>query len=233
MRHEGAGRGAAVERLEDRRLHLEEAPLVEEPTQVRDRSGADLEDPADLGMHREVRVALPVALLRIGERGVGRGAVVPHVALAAGERPERLGEQLERLHPDGDLAHLGAEQPSPHPDVIVEVEQLHQLVALTQRVPPEVDLDAPGDVLEMGERGLPLRAEGGDAPRHPDLGAGLAHPVVPGREGLGGGVAPVEAIRERRYAELLQLGALLPPRRLDVAALLGGAHAALPPNRLR
>ena len=57
--------------------------------------------------------------------------------------------------------------------------------------------------------------------------------VVVGGERLGGGVGPVEPEREGRYAELLQLGPLLAPCRLDVVALFGCAHAALPPNRFR
>ena len=69
-------RRAAVERLEDRGLHLEEVPLVEEPADPADRLRAEPEHLAHLGMHRQVGVALAVAHLGIGEAAEGDGAVI-------------------------------------------------------------------------------------------------------------------------------------------------------------
>ena len=88
---EGARRRAAVERLEHRRLDLEEAARVEEGAQRRAR--ARLREQRDLGAPRsfdeQVEVALAVARLDVRE-------AVPLL----GQRPQALGEQLERARVD-------------------------------------------------------------------------------------------------------------------------------------
>ena len=88
-------------------------------------------------------------------------------------------------------------------------------------------------VLDVGERGLALRAERHEPAGDGDRGAVLAHGVIVRRERLGGGVGAREAIGEGRDAHRLQGRALLPPRRLDVGRFSAAGHAALLPKRLR
>src|SRR5680860_1247906 len=61
MGDEGTRQGAAVERLQDRRLGLDEAVLVEPAAQLGDRLGADRKGPAALLVGEQVELALPVA----------------------------------------------------------------------------------------------------------------------------------------------------------------------------
>ena len=105
VRDERPRRRAAVERLEDRGLHLEEVPLVQEPADPADRLRAEPEHLAHLGVHRQVGVALPVAQLGIGEAAEGDGAVIGLPALSPRQRPQRLGQQRDRL----------GREPSPRP----------------------------------------------------------------------------------------------------------------------
>ena len=65
---------------------------------------------AHLGMHREVGVALAIALLRIREAGVPHRRAVDHLFLAERQRPQRLGEQLHLVDAHRDLAGARAEQ---------------------------------------------------------------------------------------------------------------------------
>ena len=229
------GRGAAVERLQDRRLDLEEAALVEEPANPSHRPGAEPEHLAHLRVHGEVGVALAVAHLRIGEPAEGLDAVLADLGLPARQRPERLGEQRQLGHPHGDLAGAGPEEPAPEPYVVVEVEELHQRPRLLQRIAAEIALDPAAGVLEMGEDGLPLRAKRGDPARHGHLRAVIPHGVVVGRQRLRGRVAPLVSVGERLDPQRRDGVALVAPRRLDVRALDVGrtGHAALPPYCFR
>ncbi len=67
VRRERPRVGAAVERLQRRRLDLDEAGAVELAAQGRDRARAQLELGAHLGVDQQVEVALAVARLDIGE----------------------------------------------------------------------------------------------------------------------------------------------------------------------
>ncbi len=230
---EGARRRPAVLGLQDGSLHLQEPALVQKAAQVRDRPRPHPEHLPDLGMDRQVGVALPVADLGIGQPAVGGDPALGDLRLPPGERPERLRQDLEALHPHRDLAHPGPEQPAPNAEVVVQVQELHQAVAVSQDVAAEVHLQPAGRVLQVGERGLALRAERDHPPGDRHLGPLLPHRVVVGGQRLGGRVAPVEPVGEGRHAQPLELRPLLAPRRLDVAPLVGRAHAALLPKRLR
>ena len=81
---ERARQGAAVERLQHRRLDLDEAALVEEAADGGDDARPLDEHLADLVVGDEVEVAAAVARLDVGE---------PVELL--GQRAQRLGEQLE------------------------------------------------------------------------------------------------------------------------------------------
>ena len=98
VRLEWPGDGAARDRLHHRRLDLQEAARVEEPPQRRDEPRAEQEDRADVGVHDEVHVTLPIAGLHVLE-------AVPLL----GQRPQRLREEAPRLDVDRELAGARAE----------------------------------------------------------------------------------------------------------------------------
>ncbi len=137
------------------------------------------------GVHEEVDVALAVA-----EFGVFEAVVL------VGQGEHGLGEEGEVRDVDGELAGAGAEEVAADADVVAEVEQLVEGEGvLADVVLADVDLEALAALLELGEAGLALNADGHDAAGDADLdggGRGIrvfgVHLVV-GRADLGDGVA--------------------------------------------
>ena len=84
VRDEGLGQGAAVQRLQHRRLHLDEAARVEEAADGGDDLRALEEHLARVVVGGQVEVPLAVARLDVGE---------PVVLL--GQRAQRLAEELQ------------------------------------------------------------------------------------------------------------------------------------------
>ena len=87
MRDERLGERAAVARLEDRSLDLDEPARVEVATDRRDELAADEEVAPRLLVDEEVEVALAIASLRLHDTVVG-----------VGQRPPDLGQKLELAH---------------------------------------------------------------------------------------------------------------------------------------
>ena len=92
VRHERAGERAAVTRLEDRGLDLDEALVVERAADRRDHPRAEHEVAARLLVHEQVEVAAPVALLDVGQavEGVGKRRPDPCEQLERVDRERRL-----------------------------------------------------------------------------------------------------------------------------------------------
>ena len=128
-----------------------------------------------------------------------------------GRRPQRLGEQRDVLERDRQLAGAGADDRAVGADQVAEVEvrQAAELL-LAEHVLPAEQLDAPGAVDEVEERGLALPAARGDAAGHADAHVGLTAglEVVVALARLRDRDDAVELVRERvdaRGADLLQL----------------------------
>ncbi len=120
---------------------------------------------------------------------------------------------------------------TPNADVVVEIEQLHQVPRRSQVIGPEVDLNPPAGVLEMTEHHLPLGSPGLDPAGNLHRRSLVAHVIPVGPQGFGCGVSPVESIGERLDAERLDGATLLPAMAFRLAQLPG--HAAWPPYRFR
>src|SRR6185437_4138920 len=148
---EGRGGRAAVEWLQYRRFHLEIATAIQEPADVAHHPRARPEHRPRLGVRREIRVPLSGAEFGIRELAVPDAL---RVLFAQRERPERFGEERQLLDAERDLAGLGREERAGHADDVAQVEQLDEVVTLTQEVRLEVELDLAGRVLEMRERRL-------------------------------------------------------------------------------
>src|SRR5439155_1181156 len=171
----------------------------------------------------EVGVALPGAQLGIRQLPVAHAL---RVLLAERQRAQRLREQREALHPQGDLPGLGPEQRARHTDHIAEVEQLHDLVLLgPDGVDLEVNLNLAGPVLEVSEGRLAHGAQQDEPPREAVDGRVRVAESLERRLDHAGAVEPVG---ERDDAALYELGERLPPRRLGEAG-----HVALFLNWLR
>jgi hypothetical protein len=202
---EGTRQRPAVEGLEDRRLDLEEAALVEPRADGLDHPGAKLEQLPRLRVRHQVELSAPVAGLDILE------AVV-----LVGRRAHRLGEQGPALYPQRELALLGLERHALDADDVPEVEP-HELIVLgvSQHVGAGVELDLSGAVAEVEEGRLAMTAPRGQPPGHPVADVGLLtrlEAFVAGAH-LGDLGALAERVRERvapALPQALQLRAPLP-----------------------
>ena len=82
-----------------------------------------------------------------------------------------LARKVMRLDMDGELAGAGAEEVAGDADVVAQVEQLVELKALlADSVEADVDLQAFAALLQLGEAGFALGADGHDAPGDCDYG---------------------------------------------------------------
>ena len=152
--NERAGRGSPVEGLEDRCLDLHEAVVVQKAPSPGDDACAGPEHFADVGVDRQVGVALAVACLAVGESGVGdsvAGTAV-HLHLPEREWAQRLAEESEFLRMDGDLPHARAKQAPFDADPVSQIQQVEEGVkVLPDHVALEVDLDPARVVLQVRE----------------------------------------------------------------------------------
>src|SRR5699024_2012303 len=107
---EGAGGGTAGDGVKHRSLHFHIAPVVQEVPDVADESGTNLKGAAHLGIDDQVHIPLTATGLHVGEA----------VELLR-QRQQGLGQQGDGVGLEGDLAPLGAEHVSLHPNDVANV----------------------------------------------------------------------------------------------------------------
>ena len=172
---ERAGRRPAGDRVQDRRLDLEVAAVLEEAAGERDQPAAQPEGGPGLLGDPQVDVALAVA-------GVGVGEAVPLV----GELAPGLGQQHPLLDADRQLAGPGGHHLPRDAHPVTQRERAVALVVGGDRGPGE-ELDLAGAVLQRVEGRLALAPAPHDAPGdrrlRPGLGAGLEAGVLLGQPG--------------------------------------------------
>jgi hypothetical protein len=158
---ERPGQGAAVQRLEDRRLDLDEAAVVQEPAHRGDDLGALDEDRARVVVGGEVQIPLAVPRLDAGEAVV----LLRHAA-------QRLAEELPRRDAETELTAAGAHDGALGADEVAQVDVLERRVPLfTERVELAEELDLAAHVFEDDEGELAVYAARHDAAGHAvDLG---------------------------------------------------------------
>ena len=143
--HERAGRRAPVERLQDGRLHLEEAVAVENPAHGGHDPRPGAKHLPHLRVDGEVGVTLAIPRLRVREAAVFHACSGPAVdfALAQRQRTQRLGKQRPGRDLHCHLAHACAEESAFHADPVAQIEQVQVLERLrSQEVLAEIHLDA-------------------------------------------------------------------------------------------
>ena len=187
---EGTGECATVERLQDRRLDLDEAVLVEEAADLGDRPGAGLEDAPALLVRHQVE-------LTPTEAGLGVLQAVDFV----GRRAQALREQPPVVDRQRQLtAAPGRHRRALDADDVADVEVDEQRVGLRpEQVLARVQLDLAAAVAEIDERVLTVSAPRRDPPRHPVARVGFGargQPLVLGPH-RGDVFAVGELVRER------------------------------------
>jgi hypothetical protein len=150
VRHERLGEGAAVARLEDRRLHLDEALGIEIAADRGHHPRAEEGVGARLVVDEQVEIALPVAGLHVLEP-------VERV----GQRLPVLCQQLERLDRERRLPAPGASRHARDADHVAEIE-----VDRTGFLLPDEQLDPPGPIDEVEEHELAHVAPSHHTPSH-------------------------------------------------------------------
>ena len=113
VRDERLGVGAARNRVEHRRLDLEEAVREHEAADRGDGLGADEEAVAGVLVHDEVDVALAVAHFGVDE-----------TLVLVGQRTDVLRHEAKLMGTDGEFAGLRAEERTLDGDDVAEVERL-------------------------------------------------------------------------------------------------------------
>src|SRR5690349_5435081 len=113
--------------------------------------------PSNFGMNSQIRVPLPVPLLRVGESRVPNDLSVYDFLLAVRQGAKRFGEHLHRVDPYGDFTSSRAEERTRHSDHVADVEKLQCRVALfAQVVFSKVELDASARVCEVRKGSLSM-----------------------------------------------------------------------------
>ena len=205
MGDERAGERAAVARLEDRRLHLDEPPLVERAADRRHDLRARDERLARLLVHQQVEVPLAVAELDVRQP-------VERVR----QRLRVAREELDALREHGRLA--AARLPGPADDA-EDVAQVHVELAGHRRVGDHLDPTRPVDEVEEDElpHPAPCHRATGDATRRPRVAA------VGQRLRLGpdcGDLVPIGEALRGRHRRIVR-----PPGRLPTPALRASSGA--------
>ena len=150
VRDERLGEGAAVERLEHRGLHLDEAAPVEELADGADDAGTLDEHFAGRIVDHEIEIAAAVPCLHVGE------AVV-----LLGHGTQRLGEKLPRGDAQRELAATRTHDGPLGADEVAEVDVLECGVPLlTESVELGEQLQLAAGVLEDHEGELAVHAAG-------------------------------------------------------------------------
>ena len=153
VRDERLRGGAALDGLQDGRLHLHVAVVLHVTAESADDRRALAEGLAHVVVHDEVHVALAVTGLLVGE-----------AVELLGQRAHCLGEQRQALRGDGELAALGAHDHTRHVDDIAQVQVLQQSpVLLAHLVDAAEELNLGGGVAHHHEGDLALAALGHDA----------------------------------------------------------------------
>jgi hypothetical protein len=101
-------------RLQHRRLHLHERAVVQKPPYPAHNPRARSEHVAHFRGRDEVQIALPISRLDVGE-----------ALKLIRQRQQRLGEHLELVHDDGQLALLRPLDRPARADDIAHVAQVH------------------------------------------------------------------------------------------------------------
>ena len=159
VRHERLGEPAAVARLQDRRLHLDEALAVEVAANRGHHACAEDGLAPRLLVHQQDEVPAPVARLDVGDAVEG-----------VRERRADAREDLDRIDVDGRLAALGLRRRPGHSDDVAEVD-----VDLSGPLHVAEELDAARAVDEVEKDELPHVAPAEHPSGEPALrGSGLA-----------------------------------------------------------
>src|SRR5690606_34928880 len=204
MRDEWARDRPTWNGLHHRRLDFEKIERIEKIAPVLDDPRSRQEHTAALWVDYQIYVALPIARLLIDQP-------VPLV----GQGTQRLGQQSQGFHSDGQLASLRLEEHALCAEDIANVPVLELFVDLPERLGLQEELYLTAAVHELGEAGLAHDPFHHHPPAHLDADRVLVKPLgvaiaVGGQELVCKRIAPkIVRIRLTRRTKPSQLSAAL------------------------
>ena len=219
MSHERTCHGTARYDLHHRRLDFHEVQCVEEAPQVLDDPRSRAEHRPALLVYDQVHVALPVALLDVGQP-------VPLVR----QRTQRLDQQSQPFDAHRQLSGPGLEQHALGAQHVADVPALESLVDLAERIALQEELDLAAAILELREARLAHHPLEQHAARDRDTGRvgfePLVGPVAVGQVQLLGGRIPPEVVGKGvpLVPQPLELGAPFGDQVVDIRCSVLFAH---------
>ncbi len=188
-----------------------------------DDPAALAEDLADLGVDNQVEIALAIA-------GFDVGQAVPLLR----QRQQRLGQQLQRFGPQGELAGLGPEGYADDADNVADVElTVESEGCFAELFLGDVYLAATAAVLQLQEGRLAEVAAG-----HDPAGQGVAlgtvaqgRGIIPGMRGMqlgGGSGSPRKSLAKGLMPSAAQFLELGPALGQDVATFFHRSYLSIP-----
>ena len=172
VRDERTRRRTAIQRLQHRRFDFEIVQPIEMRADAAGEHRTGAEERAHLGMHRQIGITLSRPLFGVGEPGIAHHLPIYQLLLTERQWPQRLREEGGHVHLHGGFAGLRTHHRPPHANPVAEVPGIELGPGrFADLIAPEVQLDAPVHVRQVGERRLALAAPRGEAARHRDIGS--------------------------------------------------------------
>ena len=216
MGRERPGQRAAIKRLQNRGLDLDEPLGIEEPADRGNHPRADDEQLARLLVGDQIELPPPEPRLHVGQAMV-----------LLGRRPQRLRQDRERHHPQRELAPPGHERHPVDPDKVPEIQAQQPVHSIgTELIDARLELDPPRAVDQIQEGHLALPAPRRQTSSDPVADRGLLTARQPrvghahGRDRLD----PIELVGEWVDPGGAQRLELAPTRREQ---LIGGALGSI------
>src|SRR5581483_758394 len=229
---ERPGVGAAIQRLQDRRLDFDILEAIEISPDRAHQPCPGAKHLAHFGMHGQIGIALPVPLLRVSEPGVSDRDAVDDFFFAVWQWPKGFRQQLSLLHSNRDFAGLRAKELAAHANDIAQVKPLETVPGfIAQDITAKIELDTPRGVSDMGKCGF-----AGATPRHEasrdshHLSMRLPRQVLTRSQRRCRGVLAIVLVGVLRHARGDQRIELVPPRTLHEIPFVIHHYAA---SRLR
>ena len=155
MSREGTRSSAPVQRLEHWRLDFEITVTVQILPKGGHELGANFENPPNLAIGNQIRIALAIALLDILQ-----------AMIFVRWRIERLGQHSHHVAAHRNLAGLGAEQRSRSFDPITQIEKMEEIGKglVAQLILAEIELDRAVPVADLDKDRFAHMPDGSNSP---------------------------------------------------------------------
>ena len=168
MRDERLRGRSAVDELQNGRLDLQKAKIIEVLAQRVDNSGSRSKYLPHFRINRQVCITLTVTGLRIVECRMDHDLVVDEFFFRSGQWIDGLRQHEEGCYPHGDFAGPRAEKLPLRLNEVSEIERFQKQIELigAQLILAKIQLESSVCVFDMREDGFAHLTDRPQAPRH-------------------------------------------------------------------